>query len=119
LIVEGKNQAMVMSRIFFYGLKLNPRARLYYQEMLTKFTPSIVKPYEVTVCSSGNRSRTLMENQLIMDERALLVHSLLKNLFPVISNNLKKHFTWMGDGEMSKEEREKLVNNRFNRSCQR
>jgi hypothetical protein len=25
----------------------------------------------------------------------------------------------MGDGEMSKEEREKLVNNRFNRSCQR
>ena len=36
-----------------------------YQKMLTKFTPSGVKPGAITVYISGNRPRTLMENQRV------------------------------------------------------
>jgi Glycerophosphoryl diester phosphodiesterase family len=84
-----------------------------YQKMLTKFTHSGVKPGAVTVIISGNRPRTLMENQRIRyaayDGRMTdLGTGASKEFMPVISDNWQKHFTWMGKGEMPKEEREKL-----------
>ena len=84
-----------------------------YQNMLTKFTPSGVKPGAITVYISGNRPRDLMESQPVRyaayDGRMSDFGSGDSNEFiPVISDNWTKYFTWMGVGEMPKEEREKL-----------
>lgn len=84
-----------------------------YQDMLTKFTPSGVKPGAVTVYISGNRPRVLMENQPVRyaayDGRMSDIGSDVASEFmPIISDNWTKHFSWMGVGEMPKEEREKL-----------
>jgi glycerophosphoryl diester phosphodiesterase len=84
-----------------------------YQNMLTKFTPAGVKPGAVTVYVSGNRPRALMESQPVRyaayDGRMSDFGTDVSNEFiPVISDNWTKHFTWMGEGEMPAEEREKL-----------
>ena len=86
---------------------------LKYQNMLTKFTPSGVKPGAVTVYISGNRPRALMESQSVRyaayDGRMSDFGTDVSNEFmPIISDNWTKHFTWMGIGEMPSEEREKL-----------
>lgn len=84
-----------------------------YKKMLTKFSPSGVKPGAVTVYISGNRPRTLMESQTIRyaayDGRMSDLGSGASNEFmPIISDNWTKHFTWMGIGEMPEKEKEKL-----------
>ncbi|WP_084821910.1 phosphatidylinositol-specific phospholipase C/glycerophosphodiester phosphodiesterase family protein [Bacillus sp. SA1-12] len=84
-----------------------------YQEMLTKFTPSGVKPGAVTVYISGNRPRDLMENQTVRytayDGRMSDLGTDASNEFmPIISDNWTKHFTWIGVGEMPESEKEKL-----------
>ncbi|MCF6411360.1 phosphatidylinositol-specific phospholipase C/glycerophosphodiester phosphodiesterase family protein [Pseudalkalibacillus salsuginis] len=84
-----------------------------YQAMLTKFLPSGVKPGSVTVIVSGNRPRTLMEEQEIRfaayDGRMIDLGSNTSNEFmPVISDNWSKHFSWTGEGEMPEDEKEKL-----------
>ena len=84
-----------------------------YQKMLTKFTPSGVKPGAITVYISGNRPRTLMENQRVRyaayDGRMSDLGTDVSNEFiPVISDNWTKYFTWNGTGEMPQAEREQL-----------
>ncbi|WP_219620970.1 phosphatidylinositol-specific phospholipase C/glycerophosphodiester phosphodiesterase family protein [Bacillus sp. V3-13] len=84
-----------------------------YKSMLTKFVPAGVKPGAITVYISGNRPRTLMENQKVRyaayDGRMSdLGSDTSSDFIPVISDNWTKHFTWLGDGPMPKEEREKL-----------
>ncbi|TYR79323.1 hypothetical protein FZC66_14520 [Priestia megaterium] len=91
---------------------LNEQLR-QYQKMLTKSTPKKVKQGAVTVIISGDRPRTLMENQRIRyaayDGRLSDLGSDVSNKFmPVISDDWQENFTWMGEGEMPKEEREKL-----------
>jgi len=84
-----------------------------YQNMLTKFLPSGVKPGAITVYISGNRPKELMESQPVRyaayDGRMSDLESGDSNEFmPIISDNWTKYFTWMGEGEMPKSEREKL-----------
>lgn len=84
-----------------------------YQKMLTKFTPSGVKPGAITVYISGNRPRTLMESQPVRyaayDGRMSDLGTDVSNEFmPVISDNWTKYFTWNGIGEMPAAEKEKL-----------
>jgi hypothetical protein len=85
----------------------------HYSKFLTRFTPSGVKPNDVTVIISGNRPRELMENQSVRhafyDGRMSDLGSNTSNHFmPVISDNWNKHFTWRGIGPMPSHEREKL-----------
>ena len=96
---------------------------LKYQNMLTKFTPSGVRPGAVTVYISGNRPRALMESQSVRyaayDGRMSDFGTDVSNEFmPIISDNWTKHFTWMGIGEMPSEERGEIEYNRFNFSCE-
>lgn len=84
-----------------------------YQDILTKFTGDKVKTGAVTVIISGNRPRTLMETQPVryaaMDGRMSDLGSGVSPQFmPVISDNWQRHFTWMGNGPMPEEERQKL-----------
>ncbi|WP_129692048.1 phosphatidylinositol-specific phospholipase C/glycerophosphodiester phosphodiesterase family protein [Gottfriedia acidiceleris] len=84
-----------------------------FQNMLTKFLPSGVNPGPITVYISGNRPKELMENQPVRyaayDGRMSDLESGASNEFiPIISDNWTKHFTWMGVGEMSENERHKL-----------
>ncbi|WP_408009264.1 phosphatidylinositol-specific phospholipase C/glycerophosphodiester phosphodiesterase family protein [Pseudalkalibacillus sp. A8] len=84
-----------------------------YQAMLTKFVPSGVKPGSVTVIVSGNRPRSLMEEQKIRyatyDGRMSDLGSDVSNKFmPVISDNWNNHFSWTGEGEMPEDEKKKL-----------
>jgi hypothetical protein len=81
--------------------------------MLTKFTPSGVKPGAITVYISGNRPRTFMENQTVRyaayDGRMSYLDSGASSEFiPVISDNWTKHFSWLGVGPLPQAEREKL-----------
>jgi len=83
------------------------------QKMLTKFTPSGVKPGAVTVYISGNRPRTLMENPRVRyaayDGRMSdLGTDVSSEFMAVISDNWTKYFTWNGTGEMPQSEREQL-----------
>ncbi|GGI14889.1 phosphatidylinositol-specific phospholipase C/glycerophosphodiester phosphodiesterase family protein [Gottfriedia solisilvae] len=84
-----------------------------YQNMLTKFLPSGVNQGAITVYISGNRPRILMENQPVRyagyDGRMSDLGSSASNEFiPIISDNWTKYFTWMGNGEISASEKEKL-----------
>jgi hypothetical protein len=106
LLVDVKSEADSTYRVLHEQLR-------QYQDMLTKFTPSGVKPGAITVIVSGNRARTLMENQPVRyaayDGRMSDLGSNTSNEFiPLISDNWTQQFTWMGKGEMPKEEQEKL-----------
>ncbi|MCC3356853.1 phosphatidylinositol-specific phospholipase C/glycerophosphodiester phosphodiesterase family protein [Bacillus sp. REN16] len=84
-----------------------------YQNILTRFLPSGVKPGSVSVYISGNRPRDYMENQVVRyaayDGRMSdLGQGDSHEFIPVISDNWTKHFTWKGEGEMPLDEREKL-----------
>lgn len=84
-----------------------------YQDILTRFGPEGVKKGAVTVIVSGNRPRALMESQPVRyaayDGRMSDLGSGASSRFmPIISDNWQRHFTWMGQGPMPEQEREKL-----------
>ncbi|WCK54560.1 phosphatidylinositol-specific phospholipase C/glycerophosphodiester phosphodiesterase family protein [Aneurinibacillus sp. Ricciae_BoGa-3] len=106
LLVDVKSEAASTYRVLDEQLRR-------YQSMITKFTPSGVKPGAITVIVSGNRARTLMENQPVRyaayDGRMSDLGSNASNQFiPLISDNWTNQFTWMGKGQMPKEEQDKL-----------
>jgi hypothetical protein len=84
-----------------------------YEDMLTTFTPESTNLGAITVIISGNRPKTVMENEdfryAAMDGRLEdLKTDINPNLIPLISDNWKKHFSWQGNGPMPEEERLKL-----------
>jgi hypothetical protein len=86
-----------------------------YEQMLTAFGPSGVKDGAITAIVSGNRPRELMQQQPVryaaydgrMSDLGVATD---QSFVPLISDNWTKNFTWMGDGPMPPEEREKLRN---------
>lgn len=86
-----------------------------YDRILTTFQPSGVEDGAVTAIVSGNRPRELMQQQRVryaaydgrMSDLGVATD---QSFVPLISDNWTRHFTWMGDGPMPDEEREKLRN---------
>ncbi|WP_052947566.1 phosphatidylinositol-specific phospholipase C/glycerophosphodiester phosphodiesterase family protein [Aneurinibacillus tyrosinisolvens] len=106
LLIDVKSEADSTYRVLHEQLR-------QYQNMLTRFAPSGVKPGAITVIVSGNRAGTVMEKQAVRyaayDGRMSDLGSKASNEFiPLISDNWTKQFTWMGKGEIPKEEQEKL-----------
>jgi hypothetical protein len=86
-----------------------------YKRMLTTFGPYGVEDGAITAIVSGNRPRELMEQQSVRyaayDGRLSDLGVTTDQTFmPLISDNWTNNFTWMGDGPMPPEEREKLRN---------
>jgi hypothetical protein len=84
-----------------------------YEDMLTTFTPESTNLGAITVIISGNRPKTVMENEAFryaaLDGRLKdMENDVNPNLIPLISDNWKKHFSWQGNGPMPEEERLKL-----------
>ena len=84
-----------------------------YEGILTKFGPRGVKADAVTAIVSGNRPRELMQQQRVRyaayDGRLSDLGVATDQTFvPLISDNWTNHFTWVGDGPMPSNEREKL-----------
>lgn len=84
-----------------------------YAGMLSRFTPTNTVPGAVMVVLSGNRavSRVAVEPEryVAIDGRlADLEGDPSPHLIPLISDNWVLHFRWRGEGEMPKEERDKL-----------
>ena len=85
-----------------------------YQDMLTSFTAEHTYPKPVTVLLSGNRlpyelSAKLPLRHAALDGRVpdLGVHT-NPNVMPIISDDWRKHFRWLGAGTMPEAERRKL-----------
>lgn len=84
-----------------------------YEGLFTRFGPRGVKDGAVTAIVSGNRPRDLMQQQRVRyaayDGRLSdLGYATDQTFVPLISDNWTNHFTWMGDGPMPSDEREKL-----------
>lgn len=85
-----------------------------YDAMLTHFTDTTTTPGAVTVIISGDRAvdtilqsnprRAGIDGRLSDLESALNPHQM-----PLISDNWLKHFKWMGQGEMPRDQADKLA----------
>lgn len=85
-----------------------------YQNMLTEFTSTNIRPGAVTVIISGNRPTDLMAAQsrrwAAVDGRLSdLGGSNPASLMPLISDRWPSHFTWNGRGEFPPKEKQKLL----------
>lgn len=85
-----------------------------YHEILTTFTPGAAHLGAVKLIISGNRipyheAAGLPLRRAALDGRAtdLGVHT-DPNVMPIISDNWRKHFRWLGHGPMPDDERQKL-----------
>jgi glycerophosphoryl diester phosphodiesterase len=95
----------------------------HYQDMLTQFNSTSVRPGAVTVIVSGNRPIELMANQAqrwaAVDGRLSDLKKLTPvspaspsppaSLMPLISDHWPSHFKWDGRGEFPTEEKKKLL----------
>jgi len=84
-----------------------------YQEMLTEFRDGEKIERGVTVIVSGDRPREVMESQQVRfaayDGRlADLEEEPDPAFMPLVSDNWRNHFTWLGQGGISPKEHEKL-----------
>ena len=84
-----------------------------YADILTKFENGSIATNAVLVLVSGNRPLTLMEKEArrfaALDGRLPdLDANPAASLYPLISDNWTKHFTWRGEGTLADAEREKL-----------
>jgi hypothetical protein len=84
-----------------------------YSDILTRFESNVVRTNAVIAIISGNRAEGLMRSEPVrwaaIDGRLPdLDRELPPALFPLISDNWTKHFTWRGQGALSEAEREKL-----------
>lgn len=84
-----------------------------YREMLTSFDSGSIKTNAITVIISGNRPReTLLAEKsrlAAFDGRLTdLGKSLPLAFMPLVSDNWNSHFTWKGEGDFPREDREKL-----------
>lgn len=85
-----------------------------YQDMLTSFTSEHTYKKPVTIILSGNRLPYALTAQFPLRHAALDgrvpdlgVHT-NPNVMPIISDNWRKHFRWLGAGPMPADERQKL-----------
>ena len=84
-----------------------------YAVMLTEFRASETKTNAITVVISGNRPRETMKNEAnryaAYDGRlADLDSSEAAHFIPLISDNWRQHFNWLGTDPLPESEREKL-----------
>jgi len=85
-----------------------------YREMLTVFREDRTETNAVTVVLSGNRPRALVEAEA---ERLVAIDGRLPDLeanpsphvVPLISDNWRSHFRWIGEGPFPEDERTRLV----------
>jgi hypothetical protein len=85
-----------------------------YDAMLTHFTDTTTTPGAVTVIISGDRA---VETILQSNPRRVGIDGRLSDLeiplnphqMPLISDNWLKHFKWMGQGKMPREQADKLA----------
>jgi len=84
-----------------------------YTDFLTTFTTTNSTVRGVTIILSGNRATELVAAEPL---RVVALDGRLSDLdanppltlFPLISDDWRKHFTWRGDGRFSRNEQEKL-----------
>lgn len=85
-----------------------------YQDMVTTFTPPGVQPKAVTVIVSGNRpaykatERTPLRYTALDGRLSDAGVCTNPHVMPIISDNWRKHFSWLGDGPIPENERQKL-----------
>jgi glycerophosphoryl diester phosphodiesterase len=84
-----------------------------YTDMLTEFRTNQTKTNAITVIISGNRPRETIRTQTVRyagyDGRLIDVDSgEAAHFIPLISDNWRQHFKWLGIGPMPQPEREKL-----------
>ncbi|HEX5222287.1 MAG TPA: phosphatidylinositol-specific phospholipase C/glycerophosphodiester phosphodiesterase family protein [Verrucomicrobiae bacterium] len=84
-----------------------------YAGFLTTFTPTNVTQRALTVIISGNRAIGLVAAEplryVALDGRLTdLKTNAPADLFPFISDNWQKHFTWRGEGSISSAEQDRL-----------
>ncbi len=85
-----------------------------YADILTRYNSDSIRKRAVSVIISGNRPRELMQNEhtryATYDGRIQDLNSEIpSNFIILISDNWEEHFAWRGKGEMSKEDRNKLM----------
>lgn len=85
-----------------------------YQDIVTTFTPSATHTRHVTVIVSGNRpsypsiERTLLRYAAFDGRRPDVGVHINAHVTPIISDNWRKHFSWMGHGPMPESDQQKL-----------
>ncbi len=84
-----------------------------YADMLTSVKEGVLEPKAVTVIISGNRPREAIAAQKLryagIDGRLSDLNSdASADLLPLISDNWRNHFRWLGEGPMPAGERDKL-----------
>lgn len=110
LLIDIKSEAISTYRALHEELEAHDDD---YGGLFTKFGPRGVKDGAVTAIVSGNRPRELMQQQRVRyaayDGRLSDLGVATDQAFaPLISDNWTNHFTWVGDGPMPSNEREKL-----------
>lgn len=85
-----------------------------YQDMITTFTPLAAQTRALTVIVSGNRPAYKAAERMPLRYTALdgrLSDAGVctnPHVMPIISDNWRKHFSWLGNGPIPENEREKL-----------